>query len=221
MKLNWTAIMAITALSTLLMGCGSVKYPNYYTLNLASVPDPPPPQTANSSLAIRQFRSVEYLRAGSIVYRSSPEQIGYYTYHRWAVDPRNVITNAVEERLRAQATFADVRLYDGHSDPDYMLSGRIEKLEEVDSGKTVTVEVALSARLVDVRTGNTVWTNYVSDSGVVEQRNVTAVVAEMSRTTDRAIQSLMSTMSVPTTRSGTIAKRAIAGVAPGLTKTQY
>ena len=201
MKLIWNRILPITAFSILLIGCAGVRYPTYYTLNLPSVPDPPPPRAATSSVAIRQFRSVEYLRGGPIVYRSSPEQIGYYAYHRWAVDPRNAVTNAIAERLRAQGVFADVSLYDGHSETDYILLGRVEKLEEVDDGKNVRVEVALSAQLLDVRTGKTVWANYASDSGAVEQRRVSAVVGEMSRTTDRAMQKLLSPISIPMTRA--------------------
>jgi len=200
-QLIWKKLFAVIPFSILLIGCAGVKYPTYYTLDLPSVPDPSPPKAATSSVAVRQFRSVEYLRGGPIVYRSSPEQIGYYAYHRWAVDPRNVVTNAIMERLRAQGMFADVRVYDGHSEPDYILSGRLEKLEEVDDRKRVGVKVALSAQLVDVRTGQTVWTNYASDSGGVEQRSLNAIVAEMSRTTDRAIQNLLSSISIPTTRA--------------------
>ena len=201
MKFIWNRILPITALSILLIGCAGVKYPTYYTLNLSSVPDPPPPKTATSSVAIRQFRSVEYLRGGPIVYRSSPEQIGYYAYHRWAVDPRNVVTNSIAERLRAQGMFADVRLYDGHSDPDYILSGRLEKLEEIDDAKRVRVEVGLSAQLVDTHSGKTVWANSASESCGVDQRSVSAVVAEMSHTMDRTIQSLLSSLSIPTTQA--------------------
>ena len=116
MKLVWNKLLAIIALSTLLAGCAGVKYPTYYTLDLPPVPDPLPPKAATSSVAVRQFRSVEYLRGGPIVYRSSPEQIGYYEYHRWAVDPRNVVTNAIVERLRAHESlqpYSGERLYPG------------------------------------------------------------------------------------------------------------
>lgn len=201
MKLIWNKVLAITALSISLLGCAGVKYPSYYALNLPSVPDPPLPKSATSTLAIRQFRCAEYLRGGPIVYRPSPEQIGYYAYHRWAVDPRSAVTNAIVERLRAQGMFADVRIYDGHSDPDYILSGRLEKLEEVDDAKGIRVEVALSAQLIDTGTGKTVWSNSASYSGAVEKRSINAVVAEMGQTTNRAIQSLLSSLSVPVVRA--------------------
>ena len=186
-----TFLFAI-AVSIVLAGCGgAVKYPNYYTLHVPPPPDPPTPESVHTTLAIREFRSPSYLRQGAIVYKTSPEQIGFYNYHRWAVDPRDFVTNAVEERLGASGNFARVKLYDGRSDVDYVLTGRLEKLEEIDYDGGVKVEVALSAEMTNLATGTTVWSNTVSEMGSVGQRNVPAVVAEMNRTMERAIEKLL------------------------------
>jgi ABC-type uncharacterized transport system auxiliary subunit len=150
---------------------------------------------------VREFRSPAYLREGAIVYRTSPEQIGFYQYHRWAVDPREFLTDAMIDRLRATGRFAEVRAYDGRADVDLVLSGRLEKLEEVDYEGGVRVEVALSAQLTDPRSGKTVWANAASESDRVEKRNVPAVVAEMSQAMDHAIQKLLASLTVPTTSS--------------------
>jgi ABC-type uncharacterized transport system auxiliary subunit len=150
-------------------------------------------------LAVREFRSPEYLRQGAIVYRTSPEQIGFYQYHRWAVDPREFVTNAIIDRLRATGRFAEVRAYDGRADVDLVFSGRLEKLEEVDYEGGVRVEVALSAQITDSRAGKTVWTNTASEIARVDKRNVPAVVAEMSQAMDRAIQKLLASLTVSTT----------------------
>jgi ABC-type uncharacterized transport system auxiliary subunit len=125
------------------------------------------------------------------VYKTSPEQIGFYNYHRWAVDPREFVTNAVTERLRASGNFAQVKLYDGRSDIDYVLSGRLEKLEEVDCGGAVKVEVAISAQMTSLANGATVWTNEASEVGTVGKRDMPAVVAEMNATMGRAIEKLL------------------------------
>jgi ABC-type uncharacterized transport system auxiliary subunit len=146
-----------------------------------------------------EFRSPAYLRQGAIVYRTSPEQVGFYQYHRWAVDPREFVTNAIIDRLRATGRFAAVSAYDGRADVDFILSGRLEKLEEVDYGGGVRVEVALSAHITDPRSGKTVWANAASESERVEKRNVAAVVAEMSQAMDHAIQKLLASLTVPTT----------------------
>ena len=91
----------------ILAGCGgAVKYPNYYTLHVPPPPDPPAAENLHATLAIREFRSPVYLRQGPIVYKTSPEQIGFYNYHRWAVDPREFLTNAVTDQLRASGNFA-------------------------------------------------------------------------------------------------------------------
>jgi ABC-type uncharacterized transport system auxiliary subunit len=149
------------------------------------------------SVAIREFRSPVYLREGPLVYRSSPEQIGFYDYHRWATDPRQFVTAAIADRLRASGNFADVTVYDGRSRADYIISGRLEKLEEVDYEGGVKVEVALSAQMTDVHTGATVWANSVSDVENVAQRNVPGVVSEMSHTMDRTIEKLLSSIPSP------------------------
>jgi ABC-type uncharacterized transport system auxiliary subunit len=130
------------------------------------------------------------------VYRASPEQIGFYDYHRWAADPREFVTSAITDRLRAGGTFAEVKVYGGRSSADYILSGRLEKLEEVDYEGGVKVEIALSAQMTDVRTGAQVWANAVIEVGRVDQRNVPAVVSEMSNAMDRAMDKLL--LSFPT-----------------------
>ena len=111
------------------------------------------------------------------------------------------MVNAIADRLRESGKFAEVKIYDGRADVDFILSGRLEKLEEVDYEGGVRVEVALSAQMTDLRSGKTVWANAASESERVEKRNVPAVVAEMSQTMDRAIQKLLASLTVSTTSS--------------------
>jgi ABC-type uncharacterized transport system auxiliary subunit len=171
-----------------------VRYPNYYTLNLPAPPDPPPAENVHAAVAVREFRAPAYLRQGAIVYKPSPEQIGFYAYHRWATNPREFVTNSVVERLRASGDFARVKPYDGRPDVQYVLGGRLEKLEEIDYSGGIKVEVAISAQMTTSATGLTVWTNAVSEVGDVNTRDIPAVVSEMNRTMERAITKLLSSM---------------------------
>jgi ABC-type uncharacterized transport system auxiliary subunit len=194
MKMKRTLMMSVLPLAAILIliGCGGkVRYPNYYALNLPAPPDPPPAESAHAVLAIRDFRAPAYLTRGGIVYKPSPEQIGLYAYHRWAVNPCEFVTNAVIERLRASGHFARVKSYDGRPDIEYVLSGRLEKLEEVDYEGGVKVEVAISAQMTNLITGTTVWTKAVSETGDVNKRDVSAVVSEMNHTLERAINKLL------------------------------
>jgi ABC-type uncharacterized transport system auxiliary subunit len=189
-----TTILSLAALVILTSCGGKVRYPNYYTLNLPAPPDPPPAESAHATVAIREFRAPAYLRQTAIVYKPSPEQIRFYAYHRWAMDPCEFVTNSVAERLRASGHFARVKAYDGRPDSEYVLSGRLEKLEEIDYKGGVKVEVAISAQMTNLVTNATVWTNAVSEMGDVNKSDVPSVVTEMNRTMERAIQRLLSAM---------------------------
>ncbi len=186
-----TVVFALAAFA-ILPGCGGrIRYANYYTLNLPAPPDHPAREDAHATLAIREFRGPTYLRQGAIVYKASPEQIGFYAYHRWATDPCEFVTDSVVERLRASGSFARVKRYDGRADINYVLNGRLEKLEEIDYEGGVKVEVSISAEVTNLVTGATVWTNAVSEVGDVNKRDVPAVVSEMSHTMERAIEKLL------------------------------
>ncbi len=98
------------------------------------------------------------------------------------------------DHLRAGGQFSAVSMYSGRPDINYLLSGKLEKLEEVDYESGVKVEVAISAQITRVATGATVWSNAVSESGPVSQRNVPGVVSQMNRTMELAINKLLSTV---------------------------
>jgi ABC-type uncharacterized transport system auxiliary subunit len=194
MHMNRNLAVAVVTLLALavLSGCsGKMGRANYYTLNLPAPPDPPAAEKANATVAIREFRAPAYLKQGPIVYKPSPEQIGFYAYHRWAIDPCEFVTQSIIARLGATGTFSHVKHYDGQPDAGYVVSGRLEKLEEIDYEGGVKVEVAVSAQMTRVDTGTIVWSKAVSEVGEVNQHDVPAVVSEMSHTMERAIEKLL------------------------------
>jgi ABC-type uncharacterized transport system auxiliary subunit len=207
MKRTLTIVLSLAVLVILASCGGKLRYPSYYTLNLPAPPDPPAAESAHAAVAVREFRAPAYLKQGAIVYKPSPEQIGFYAYHRWAINPCEFVTNSVIERLRASGQFAQVKPYDGRPDIEYVLSGRLEKLEEIDYDGSVKVEVAVSAQMTNLATGATVWTNAVSEVGNVDKRDVPTVVSEMNRTVERALEKLLSPMPAARATSPTAAKR--------------
>ena len=198
MKKVLNALALIVAIGTSLTGCGGkIRYPTYYTLNLPAPPDPSAQNGVRTSIAVREVQAPGYLRQGPIVYRTTAEQIGFYEYHRWAADPRTLVTSAVIDHLRASGKYSSVSTYNGRPNIDYIFSGKLEKLEEVDYESGVKVEVVMSAQITRVATGATVWSNAVSEVGVVSRRNVPGVVSQMNRTVDLAINKLLSTVPTP------------------------
>ena len=174
-------------------GCAKVRYPDYYVLNL------PNPVSASrdsgpipASVAVREFRAPQYLRQGSIVYRPESEQVAFYDYHRWAEDPRQSVTTAIVRELKQ--VFESAELYDGRTGAEFMLTGSLDRLEEVDSERSVAIEVGISAKLQNVKTGNVIWSDSSSKTSEINQRSVAGIVAEMSRDLSEAATQLVSSM---------------------------
>jgi cholesterol transport system auxiliary component len=189
-------VVFFAGISVILAACGGkIRYPSYYVLNLP----PPAPQPAQSkpslgSAAVRQFSAPRFLRAGAIVYCQSPEQLGFYNYERWAVDPRSVVTSAFVQVLESRSIFQSVHPSDGGAISDYLITGTLDHLEEVDEGHRVSINVSISAQLINVKTGNVVWSDASSQTTSLEDHAMARLVAGMSQAAEQAITNLVSSM---------------------------
>ena len=191
--MKYFAVVLMGAL--VLAGCGSVRYPTSHVLNFP----PPVPQTTPSSgaldpVAIREFRCPEYLCEGRIAYRASPEEVGFYEYHRWAMNPRQAVTQYVEDVLRAQSLFKSVASHEQGSEAAYVLSGNIERFEEVDQGRDVRTVCTISAQLLDTRTRSIVWSHTASETVHVEKHDMRGVVSSFSSAARTAADRLLNSM---------------------------
>jgi uncharacterized lipoprotein YmbA len=189
------AIGLVIALGTLSGCAGRIRYPSYYVLNV-----PAPLSTSSrskpilGSVAVREFSAPAFLRGGPIAYRPSPEQVDFYDYHRWAEDPRRVVTAAIVREMQSRTLFQTVDLFDGRGSPECLVTGTIDHLEEVDQGTNVSIEVSLSARLTNMKTGEVLWQDRTSKTTTLDQHSVSGIVAEMSRDLTDAVYRLVSSM---------------------------
>ena len=189
------AIGLITALATLAGCAGKIRYPSYYVLNVPaplSASDRPKPILG--SVAVREFSAPAFLRGGPIAYRASLAQVDFYAYHRWAEDPRRVVTAAMVREMQARRLFQSVDVFSGRGSPECLVIGRLDHLEEVDEGTNVSIEVSLSAQLINLQTGEVLWQDTASKTAGLHQRSVPGIVAEMSRDLADAVQHLVSSM---------------------------
>jgi ABC-type uncharacterized transport system auxiliary subunit len=181
----------VSAAVGLLAGCGSVRGPatQYYTLDIAPAPTPTGP-SAPASLRIQPFRTTSLLRQDRIVYRPSAEEVGFYEYHRWAEPPNETVTKALADQLTRRRAFQSVEISEA-GQADYVLRGRIERLQEVDYIGAVRVQVSISAELEDPVRGKIIWSSAASSECVVAKPDVQAVVAAMGQASQQSIVRLM------------------------------
>jgi uncharacterized lipoprotein YmbA len=194
-----TAMACVAAL--LLAGCGEIRYPKYYALSIVPPSRPAAEDVRRSvTVSVRQFDTPDYIRQGRIVYRETPEEVGFYDYHRWAADPGTTITTAMIDALRSSGLFSLVVPYDGREQQECVLSGRVERLEEVDYGDGVRVEARILAELANQRTGETLWTGDASETSKIETRTVASVVDAMSHAVAISIDRLVASMELESSR---------------------
>jgi ABC-type uncharacterized transport system auxiliary subunit len=175
-----------------LAGCGGGHVPatKYYKLDIPPAPAPAGPSTP-ISLRIEPFRTTLLLRQDRIVYRPSPVEVGFYEYHRWAEPPNDAVTKALADQLVRRRVFQSVEISDGGEKVDYVLRGRIERLQEVDYMGGVRVQVSISAELEDPVQQRTIWSSAASSESVVTKSDVQAVVVAMGQASQQSILRLM------------------------------
>lgn len=68
--------------------------------------------------------------------------------------------------------FDSAELYDGRTGAEFLLTGSLDHLEEVDGERSVSVEVGISAKLQNVKTGNVMWSGTSFKTSEVDQRSL-------------------------------------------------
>jgi ABC-type uncharacterized transport system auxiliary subunit len=128
-----------------------------------------------------------------VVYREEP-RIGFYDYHRWAIDPRTALTRLLTDRLRASSLFESVTTGGSTAKAAYLLRGQIERFEEVDEKTSVHAVCTISAEIVEVKTGTVAWTGTVTEKVPVQRRDVPGVVAGLRVAAETAADRLVASL---------------------------
>lgn len=185
MRVSWLFIVL-----ELLAGCGSERVPptTYYKLDIPPAPTAAGP-SAPISLRIEPLRSASLLRQDRIVYRPSPVQVGYYEYHRWAEPPNDSVTKALADQLTKRQVFQSVTVSDTQENGDYILTGSIDRMQEVDYGGGVKAQVSISVTLQNPQ-GQTIWSGAASSERMVAKRDVQGVVVAMGQASQQTIVKL-------------------------------
>jgi ABC-type uncharacterized transport system auxiliary subunit len=187
------AALALVGALTL-SACGSARYPAYYTLHLEPSTQAQALDRDIGTLAIKELGCPDYLCEGRIVYRPTPAEVGFYQYHRWASSPRTVIAQYLADRVRARSLFTSVSGDESRTATDFLLTGTLERLEEVDDGRQVAAICTMSAQLVGTRDGVVVWRGTAAERVPVERRDMSGVVNGLTTAVRATVDRLITDM---------------------------
>lgn len=171
------------ALVTLCSGCAKRPPTHYYVLEPArdgASEHRSPVGNDGMNVGVPSFRIDAPYDQDRIVYRigdDSPE-IGYYTYHRWAVPLSRMLPALVAESFAGVHGLRSIEPVTPGIDYDAFLEGRCVALEEVDvaDGQRVRIRIVLSLRLAD---GVELWTRDLAYERTEQSREVSDIVERM------------------------------------------
>ncbi len=175
-------------------GCGAVRPSKYY--QLAPPNDPSSAKTADPlpvTLLIGRLKASHLYREDRIVYSTKGEEMGTYEYQRWAEPPTEMIQQLLLRELRATGHYAGIYSQSGEGSGDYLLHGSLFDFKEV-SSDPLLARVSLELELRDMKTGSTVWTRYYTHDEPVDSKDISAVVAALSRNVQRAVSEIRASL---------------------------
>lgn len=155
-RVTWTwsrAAMALLCVASL-AGCGSaapVPQDKFYRLQAVSTAAPSATPKLDGTLEIERF-SADGLTAGRpIVYAESdvPNQLLEYHYHFWTQPPTIMLQDELVTYLRAANYAKNVVTPEMRINPDYGLTGRIRRFEQVlGSPDAAVIEIEVGLRRI-------------------------------------------------------------------------
>ena len=181
-----------------LMGCffGQPLETKFYLLDY--LPTPPKERLQKGPypfvLRVRDCNIAEAYRRNQIVYRQSANQMQFYNYHLWAVDPDRMIADLLVKHLKAAQLFDNITRSVENYVPDFFLSSNILAIEEYDGKDQWFAHLAIEFQLEDAKTNQIVWKKLYDLRKTVARQEPVYVVREMSTIlegiNDRLVQEL-------------------------------
>ena len=179
--------------SVFLSSCSlfSSKQPvkHYYQIYYRPKENSRPPIEA--TLRIKTFDVDKIYKRFNIVYRSSFEEMFYYNTHFWASRPADMITDLIANHISQQQVFSDIILTIDKK-PDYVLTGRVQALDEIVSGEKSYARISMTFELKDYKTDAVIVSHSFEKRQEAASKQPVYVVRAMSEILDSEIEIFIS-----------------------------
>jgi ABC-type uncharacterized transport system auxiliary subunit len=176
----------VAALLTM-CACGSLPQTHFYRLTPATFSAVREPIAGVLAIATLEAEAV-YSDDG-IVYRTSPNKVDYYSYHRWTSPPAVQLTDYLADAFERTGLFRQVES-EPSSVTQAVLSGRLTSFDEVDVTETQWIgRVELQLQLQDPRSGVMFWSKRYVESEPIAQRSPEGLAVALSVAMQRIVTS--------------------------------
>ena len=141
---------AFILLACLAGGCG--KPPNLVHKYILEYP---PPKLSGAPkigevIKVELFSVAQAFNSPAMVYQPHPFKSETYTYHRWRVNPGNLVTDYLLRDLRSSGVFKAVLSGSSSGKSRFVLEGGVEEIQEIDAPEGWNAALALNITLLDL-----------------------------------------------------------------------
>lgn len=101
-------------------------------------------------IKVERFSVARNFNSPAMVYRPEPFKLDVYNYHRWRVNPGDMVTDYLLRDLRNAGLFQGVLSYADAGDARFLLQGSVEEFLEVDDEDGWKATLSLNVILFDM-----------------------------------------------------------------------
>lgn len=133
-----------------LAGCG--KPPTLVHRYILEYPSPAVPGSAKIGEAIKVevFSVAQAYNSPAMVYQPNPYKSDTYHYHRWRVNPGNMVTDYLLRDLRNSGLFKAALPAGSSGKSRFLLEGGVEEIQEIDEPDGWKAALTLNITLLDL-----------------------------------------------------------------------
>ena len=168
-----------------LNGCISEKKieRRYYTIEIpvdqvTAIPDSI--SQIDRNLEIEQVVVNKVYEKNQIVNRGNSNEISYYIFNQWAVNPSDAITQAVRSYLEVAGIFKNVSDRFDRSVPDFRLWTYISSLELIEMNKSISTHLGLEFKLIDNSNNKIILSHTADRIKLLDQKDLNIFAREVS-----------------------------------------
>ena len=116
-----------------------------------------------------------------IVNRAGSNEISYYIYNQWAVNPSDAITQLIREYFEIAGIFQNLSDSYSRTIPDFRFQTYINSLELIENKRSLSAHLALEFRLIDNSTNKVILTHKASRTTPLKQNDLNIFAQEVSK----------------------------------------
>lgn len=174
-------VMAVVAIGLVACAQPPVPQDHFYRLQVAAPSDSMPQPKLDGTLEVARLMADGLIAGRPIVFSeaANPLRVSEYHYHFWTQPPTVMLHDELVAYLRAANVARSITTPELRLEPDYVLTGKIRRLEQV-RGRPSKAAVVIEFALRDRRDDRLMMVETYSEENETDGASVPAAVAALN-----------------------------------------